>query len=207
MRAMRPSLLPLLAAVLVFAGCEHRLPINRGMAAGIADNVQRSQGLSWGDPIEVLTPTTPDADGHRWWQMRYAGGELRLIIVDAESGWGRLPPAGYVPRGRPQPPLPPQLSAAMVQDGSVIYALTIPAAFDDAGRGNLEREAARLNSLAAKTDLHPLFSVHTDHSGRVALIYGWQGDRGMARDEHVAQWVALRTGYAPTAQWMDLLAR
>lgn len=210
---MRWNLVPVVVGVLALqCGCESRPVITRGLAAGIADNVQRTQGVNWGDPIEVLPPTAPDAAGHAWWQLRYAAGpgqsvDDRLIVVDADSGWGRLPPAGYVPRGRPQPPPPAQGTASMLQDGSFLYCLTVPVVTDEAAQAALEREAARLNALAAQTDLHPLFSVRVDRSGRATLLYGWQGDRGMARDEHVAQWVALRTTYAPTAQWTDLLAR
>lgn len=197
-------------AVLVMVGCVSPPPISRGAAAGIADNVQRAHSMNWGDPVEVLPPSAPDAQGHRWWQVRYTGSPPRLIIIDADTGWGRLPPADYVPRGHVQPP-PPVAGVAgrapMLLEGSFIYCLTAPAEVPDAAVAELEREAARLNALAATTDLYPMFSVRTDRSGRTSLIYGWQGDRGMARDEHVAQWVAVRTTYAATAQWSDLLPR
>ena len=193
--------------IVSLAGCVAPAPITRGAAAGIADNVQRAHSMSWGDPIEVLPPSTPDADGHRWWQVRYAGTPARLIIIDADTGWGRLPSSDYVPRGQLQPPPPVDGRAPLVQEGSFIYCLTAPTVADEAGVIQLDREAARLNALAGTTDLYPLFSVRTDRSGRSSLIYGWQGDRGMARDEHVAQWVAVRTTYAATAQWSDLLPR
>ena len=193
---------------LLTVGCVAPPPISRGAAAGIADNVQRAHSMNWGDPVEVLPPSAPDAQGHRWWQVRYPGTPPRLILIDADSGWGRLPPADYVARGQAQvPPSPAAARPPMLQDGSFIYCLTAPAEADAAAVAELEREAARLNALAATTDLYPLFSVRTDRSQRSALIYGWQGDRGMARDEHVAQWVALRTTYAPTAVWSDLLPR
>jgi hypothetical protein len=105
------------------------------------------------------------------------------------------------------PPSPLPARAPMLQDGSFIYCLKAPAELGDGGVAELEREAARLNALAATTNLYPLFSVRTDHTGKSALIYGWQGDRGMAQDERLGQWVALRTAYAPTAYWSDLLPR
>lgn len=200
--------LGLVFVLLMVVGCVAPAPISRGAAAGIADNVQRAHSMNWGDPVEVLPPSPPDAHGHRWWQVRYAGTPARLIIIDADTGWGRLPPADYVPRGQPQPPLPPTTGRApMLLEGSFIYCLTAPAEVSADASAELDREAARLNALAATTDLYPMFSVRTDRSGRSSLIYGWQGDRGMARDEHVAQWVAVRTTYAATAQWSDLLPR
>ena len=209
MRCMRRILQIGLAFVAIAgAGCVAPAPISRGAAAGIADNVQRAHSMNWGDPVEVLPPSPPDAQGHRWWQVRYAGTPARLIIIDADTGWGRLPPADYVPRGQPQPPPPVTAGRApLVSEGSFIYCLTAPVELPEAALAELEREAARLNALAATTDLYPLFSVRTDRSGRSSLIYGWQGDRGMVRDDHVAQWVAVRTTYAPTATWSDLLSR
>jgi hypothetical protein len=194
--------------LMLLVGCVAPPPIARGAAAGIADNVQRAHSLDWGDPVEVLPPSAPDAQGHCWWQLRYAGTPPRLILVDAETGWGRLPSADYVPRGQVHmPPSPLPARAPMLQDGSFIYCLKPPAELGDGGVAELEREAARLNALAATTNLYPLFSVRTDHAGKSALIYGWQGDRGMAQDERLGQWIALRTAYAPTAYWSDLLPR
>ena len=185
--------------VLSLAACETRQPITRGQAASIGDNVQRQYGLAWGDPEEVLPPA-PGADGHRWWQLRYADGHF--ILVDADSGWGRLPAEGYRPRMRAV--AAHTTSASVVEEGSLVLRLSEPVARDPDGEGELEREAARLNVLAAQTGLHPLFSLRKDREGRSSLLWGWQGDRGVARDEHAVEWVRLRTTYSGP-EWVDLL--
>jgi hypothetical protein len=205
-----PRPIALLALVLaVLASCESRPPLARAQVAAIADNTQREFGLNWGDPDEVLPPET-GVDGHRWWQVRYrtgADGALRLILVDHDSGWGRLPPEGYAPRITPARPAPSASAAATapaLAEGSWLLVLEPHAQVDGARAGELAREAMRLNALAAGNGLYPAFTVHQDRAGRQALVYGWQGDRGMARDERVAEWVRLRTAYAQAA-WLDLL--
>lgn len=190
-------------------GCDKRPPINRGQAAAIADNVQRQNGVDWGDPTEVLEPA-PGADGRSWWQLRYRGEHL--ILVDGASGWGRLPPPGYQPRIKVRQVAAPALSgqpaatpatAPIVTEGSQVLRLTDPAELSPEALGTLEREAAQLNVTAAQTGLHPLFSVRTDRQGRSTLLYGWQGDRGMARDEKAVDWVKSRTARVPV--WVELL--
>ena len=188
--------------ILASAGCEPRLPIVRGEAIAIAGNVQRAAGVDWGDPTEALEPPAEAApDGHRWWQIRYPNG--RILVVDAESGWGRTPPAGYVPRVRVRDSAA-LVPAPMVQEGSLVLELTEPAVLDDDHEAALEREAAQLNAQAAQSGLYPLFSVHHDRQGKVSLLYGWQGDRGIAEDHHAVDWVRLRTTYQEP-RWVDLL--
>lgn len=196
---MRCWLIPV--AVLLIAGCESRPPINRGQAAGIADNLQRERGLAWGDPEESLEPAATGTDGHRWWQLRYRDGGI--ILVDADSGWARLPPPGYVARARAARGHALEPAPVIVEEGSLVLRLTEPVELPTEREGELEREAARLNQLATQTGLHPLFSLRTDRQGRASLLYGWQGDRGIARDQRVTEWVRVRTTYAPA--WVDLL--
>lgn len=195
---------PLIAIALLLgvAGCEPRTPLSRGQAASIADNVQRQNGVNWGDPIEVLPPPPSSPDGHRWWQVRYHGD--RLILVDADSAWGRLPPEGYVPVVAAASAHASAATATVLLEGSWVLHLTTPAELDGDHLGALEREAVRLNALAAQTGLQPVFSVRTDRQGRSVLLYGWQGDRGIAQDLHVSEWVGL---HAPdrAAVWVDLL--
>ena len=196
---MRCWLIPV--AFLLLTSCEARPPINRAQAAGIADNLQRERGLAWGDPEEALEPAAPGADGHRWWQLRYRDGGV--ILVDGDSGWARLPPAGYAPRARAVHTRASDPVPVVVAEGSLVLRLTEPAELATEREGELEREAARLNELATRTGLHPLFSLRTDRQGRASLLYGWQGDRGIAEDHHAVDWVRLRTSY--TAAWIDLL--
>lgn len=197
--------LPLLA---LLAACETRAPLTRGQVAAIADNVQRAEGLAWGDPIEVLPPGLADAQGRRWWQLRYPGGEggaERVLVVDDVSGWGRLPPAGYLMRLPAwQPPRPGVPQAVALAEGSHVLVLAGPEVVDAAQAGVWEREAARLNALAGGSGLYPVFSVHRDRQGRSSLVYGWQGDRGMAKDEKVRDWLRARTAWKD-AWWADLL--
>lgn len=227
LRAMIRPLAALPLLLLALAACESRPPLARVQVAVIADNVQREFGLNWGDPEEVLPPETAP-DGHRWWQVRYhpgTDGAQRLILVDHDSGWGRLPPDGYAPRiapARPAAPAPllaspvnPGVSAGATSaaatvpppglvEGPFLLVLEAHAQVDGVRAGELAREAMRLNALAGGSGLYPAFSVHQDRNGRQALVYGWQGDRGMARDERVAEWVRLRTTYKQ-AGWLDLL--
>lgn len=199
---MRCWLIPVsVVTALLIAGCESRPPLNRGQAVGSADNLQRERGLAWGDPEESLEPATAGTDGHRWWQLRYRDGGI--ILVDADSGWARLPPADYVARARAVPRPASDPAPVVIEEGSLVLRLTEPAEIATEREGELEREAARLNQLATRTGLHPLFSLRTDRQGRACLLYGWQGDRGIARDERVAEWVRLRTVYATA--WVDLL--
>ncbi len=205
---MRTWLLPLLAllplVVLLLTGCEPRQQIVRGQVVVIADNLLHSEGKDLGDPVEVLEPVAPAADGHRWWQVQYRDGTY--VLVDALSGWARWPAAGYQPQLKAKPVHKATPGIAIVREGSLVLQLTPPTELASDAAGTLEREAARLNALAATTGLHPLFSVRTDRQNRSSLLYGWQGDRGIAQDQAVADWVTLHTTYTEP-QWVDLLSR
>lgn len=205
---MRSPLILLVAILLVIMGCEQRQPLNRSMAVAIADHYQRYQNVNWGDPIEVMPPGPPDDHGRTWWQMRYLpgpDGERRMILVDDGSAWARLPGADYLervpPRARPSAANPLQ-----VAEGSWIVRLAAPRAVDDAERVKLQREVIRLNTLAGQTGLVPIFSLRTHGDGQAELIYGWQADRGIARDELVLDWLHRRTSYVDAA-WEDLTSR
>jgi hypothetical protein len=190
-----------LPAVLLLTACEPRAPLNRGQVVAIGDNLQRQEGVMWGDPAEVLAPG-PAADGRSWWQVRYPGGEL--VLVDATTGWARRPWAGYAPRSQAVPVAAVAGATPLVViDGSLVYQLAAPEELTTERLGEMEREAARLNALAVQYQLHPLFSLRIDRQGRSSLLYGWQGDRGIARDEHIADWVRLRTPWR--GEWIELL--
>ncbi len=207
-RFLFPPVLAAVAIIAVLAGCQASRPLERSQITTLADNMQIREGLSWGSPREVMEPGPADADGHRWWQLRYVEskdpGAARIILVDADSGWARLPPAGWTMRIVPHP-APPVTVPTLVKDGSAILVVIEPQPVTTPRLGELEREAARLNAIAARTDLWPLFKVHTDKAGRTSLIYGWQGDRGIAQDDRIRDWIQIRAG-VKTARWVDLSA-
>lgn len=195
-----------LVLLLLLTGCEERIPLNQSMAVSIADHYQRYQNVNWGDPTEVLAPGEPDAQGRRWWQMRYragADGERRMVVVDDASGWARFPAPDYIervpPRSRPDANHPLQ-----VAEGGWVLRLAKARPLDAARRVELEREVIRLNTLAGQTGLVPIFSLRLHSDGQGGIIYGWQADRGVARDEQVLDWVKRRTGYGEDAAWEDL---
>jgi hypothetical protein len=203
MRVVQSSALAVL--LLMSTACEQRAPLGQGEVAGIADHLQLREHLNWGDPIEVLPPARSDADGHLWWQARYANGpdgSSRIIIVDDESGWSRLPPPGYVARSKPLGK-PSAAVPVVAAEGPFVLLLTPSQEEDDQGRLVLEREVVRLNALAGSNGLIPLFSLRHGHDNQVSIVYGWQGDQGIAKDPRVVEWIALRTPYHDT-HWVDL---
>ena len=208
--ALRPAqrlgamLLPGAVVLVALIGCEPRQQIVRGQVVVMADNLLRSEGKDYGDPIEVLEGTGPAADGHRWWQVRYRNGAY--VLVDAHSGWARWPSADFQPQIKAKSASQATPAVAIVQEGTLVLQVTAPTELSTDAVGTLEREVARLNALAATTGLHPLFSVRTDRQGRSSLLYGWQGDRGIAHDQAVVDWVKLHTTYADMV-WVDLLTR
>jgi hypothetical protein len=203
---MRPFLFFALAIALLLIACDQRPPVAAFDARAAAENLCLRERLLWGDAVEQLAPATPDSDGRSTWQVRFApaaDGTHRLVLVDAATGWARQPPPGYVPR-RAAIVAGAQVQPGVVRDGIAILIIAEPqAGLDAAAIGRLTREAARLNDLASRTGLWPLFSVHTDQAGRVGLVYGWQGDRGIERDEDIAAWMRTRAGIA-TPRWVDL---
>jgi hypothetical protein len=195
------------AALLLGSGCEGRDPITQAQASAAAEHLQRRDDFDWGDAVEVLPPAEVDERGRSWWQIRYKAGDqgvARVLLVDATSGWAKQPPPGYVvriaPTGHPSSDRP-----VTVEDGSWLLRLAVPESVDGTRHAVLEREATRLNILAANTGLVPLFSLRDTKSGSVELLYGWQGDRGIARNERVLEWVKLRTNYH-AAEWKDMAA-
>jgi len=197
----RMRVVSLAVVALVLVGCDPRPPITRTQVGVIADNLQRRDGMAWGDPRDIQPPA--EFAGHRWWQVTYANGQV--ILVDADSGWARLPMEGYAIR-RPAAPLTVATPVpAVVTEGSWVLVIEPSVRRSVTEEGALEREATRLNALATRTGLVPLFSVRVDRKGQSALVYGWQGDRGIAQDPSLEAWLTLRTEHrAP--RWIDLLA-
>lgn len=194
------------ALLLALSGCEDRPPISRAQVVSNAYNLQLRDGLNWGDAIETLVPASPDDRGHRWWQVRYRPGNdgaVRILLVDAESGWVRYPPAGYVPR-LPPPPKISSDQALTVAEGSHILVVTPWRPVNSPEeRRTLDQEVLRLNALATNTGLNPLFSLREGRDQQVSIVYGWKNDRGIERQERVVEWMTARTPYRDVV-WEDL---
>jgi hypothetical protein len=196
------------ALLLVLAGCEDRPPISRAQVVSNAYNLQLRDGLTWGDAVETLAPVGEDDRGKRWWQVRYRSGnngEVRILLVDAETGWARHPPAGYVPRL----PLPAKTTGDQpltIAEGTWIVVVAPAKTVDAEQRHALEQEVLRLNALGTNTGLMPLFSLREQRDQQVSLVYGWQHDRGIAREPRVVDWLTLRTPYRDVT-WEDLAPR
>lgn len=204
----RMFLVPAAVMVLLVAGCEDRAPITRAQVVSNAYNLQLRDGLVWGDAIEELPPAEADEHGRRWWQIRYRpgpAGEVRIMLVDGESGWARQPPAGYVPR-LTQAPKATGDQPLTVAEGPYVLVVTPAKALDAEQRRALEHEILRLNALATNTGLMPLFSLREQRDQQLSLIYGWSHDHGIAREPRVVDWLTLRTPYREPV-WEDLAPR
>jgi hypothetical protein len=204
------QILPLLVVVLAWclAGCENRDPLGRAQVVALADHLQRRDGFDWGQPIEVISAGEADARGRSWWQVRYpdgGDGVARVILVDADSGWARLPPAGYrlrtTPAGSPSSERPVETSR-----GSFVLLVTPPEAASADRETALDRETVRLNELARNTGLGSLFSLRHGRDGRIGIIFGWHDEHGIARDERVVEWLTVRTPHRGFV-WEDLATR
>jgi hypothetical protein len=205
----RSALVVLVALLLLLAACDERQPLSRGRAAAIAGNVCLADQLVWGEPIEVLPPAASDAAGRSWWQVRYYapnGSAPRVVLVDDASGWGRRPGADYAVRVRPAPRAVAAAAAVQAQPGSAVLILVEPALRNGADVAALEHDAVRLNQAATAAGMPPLFQARRDAGDRVSLLYGWQGDSGIAMDEALRDWV-VRQGDFAQARWADLLER
>jgi hypothetical protein len=210
MHRVVPGLMIVLVAawLLLGVGCEHRGPLSSAEVITLGDDLMIREGFSWGTPIEILSPESADASGHRWWQLRYVDalegpGSQRLLIVDGDTGWAQLPYAGYRVRTKAVLSRGSTPPAVVVQDGPFVLLLTPPSVLAHDARGALEAEAARLNAEAASSGLYPLFLVRRDDQGRSALVYGWQSDHGIQRDTAVTMWLSHHSSYT-AATWVDL---
>jgi hypothetical protein len=195
----------LAAILLLLSACETRAPLTQGEVGGIADHLQLRENLSWGEATEILAAASSDADGKHWWQVRYhdaPDGAARVILVDDDSGWARLPMPGYALRLTPS--AKPSLSTPVVAaEGGFVLVLTPAESVDQVRRTALEREVVRLNALSGGNGLIPLFSLRRGRDEQVSIVYGWQGDQGIAKDARVVEWITARTPYH-TPRWVDL---
>ena len=205
----RMSLVPLAALLLLSTGCEDRPPLSRAQAVSNAYNLQLRDGLNWGDAIETVAPAAADDRGKRWWQMRYrpgADGEIRMMLVDAESGWARRPAAGYVPRLPPPSKITGEQSLTVAEGSLILVVTPWRPVTDPEQRRTLDQEILRLNALATNTGLTPLFSLRAGRDQQVSIIYGWKNDHGIAREERVVEWMTARTPYRDVV-WEDLVPK
>jgi hypothetical protein len=199
------SLLAALALLAVLLGCEGRPPLNRAQVIGAADSLLLRENLAWGEAVEVLPPDRPDADGRRWWQVRYgpgADGAPRLVLLDDESRWARLPPPDWSPRV-PAASRSSDPSRVSLQAGPSVLLVSGMESFPEERRAALLVDVAELNRLADRSGLHPAFSLRQARDGGLQIVYGWQGDHGTARDERIRDWLALRTRWRDSV-WLDV---
>lgn len=204
-------LLLLLWSAFAFSGCLYRPPPPPGAVVSLADSHLMAHELDYGPVDRIWRPrNAPDANGRRWWQVDYRvpgdNSRIERVLVDAETGWTMFPPDGYVPMTsavkRRGPPLFVE-DAVEVAEGSAI--LVIRSARDGTlEAAALEARAMELNGLARNQQVVPLFATRETRDGQVALIYGWQGTRGMAPDLELEAWVR-RHEPDSDPQWLDLL--
>lgn len=88
-------LLTLCLAALACAACQTRLPLSRAEAASSALNWCVRENKAWGDPVEITKPGEADAEGRRFWTVRFAAqpGENTVLLVNAANGWSKPAPA------------------------------------------------------------------------------------------------------------------
>ncbi len=203
MRTTWSLIIALVLALLV--GCEDRVFITRAQVVSNAGHLQIRDDFKWGEPIEVLDPSEPDANNKFWWQLRYHPGKdgvPRIIIVDSETGWARLPPPGY----RPRMAAPPKVSSSQplsIDEGSFILVILPDVDADQERQKEIAKEAARLNDLASNTGLTPMFSIRPTRDGRSSLIYGWHNNTGIKQSERIVEWLTVRTPYRDPV-WINL---
>jgi hypothetical protein len=187
-------------------GCQQpRPPLSHGIAANCADSLLLNEQLSWGEAVEVLPPDCSDLHGCRWWQVRYKPGPdaaPRLVLVDDQTRWARFPPSDWVPRVKATAPSI-EAGPSRLQAGP--WILDVIGVGFEAPEQRAQRlvDANELNQIASRTGLVPAFSVREQRDGRVQLVYGWQGDDGMTRDEKVRDWLRLRSRWQNSV-WIDL---
>lgn len=199
----------LVIAVLVLVACTERPPPNEAQISAMASALIEKEGLVWGPVTSVWPPGEADADGRRWWQVDYREyRQIRhpVVLVDAESGWARFAEPGE----RVRVGISPQRSRTVDRpsspsgpDGTTWILILRDFPLDE--REAAGKEAERLNAMAASTALRPLFSVRSTTTAGLQLVYGWDGERGIRRDEAVVDYLS-RWGEPLPERWVDLSA-
>ncbi len=194
-----------LLVLLVIIGCEGRPPLNRAQVVGAGDSLLLRENLAWGEAKEVLPPDRADAAGRRWWQIRYApgpDGRDRIVLLDDDSRWARLPPSDWIPRVAPVS-RSADPARVTLQSGPSILLVSGTETYAEERRAQLLVDIADLNRTAERTGLHPAFSLRQDRDGSLRIVYGWQDDHGIARDERIRDWLGLRTRWTSSV-WVDV---
>ena len=188
---------------MLLLGCvEERVAPTRGQVSAFAEQFLLGQEWDWG-PIERYWEPTEDGGRHgRYWQIDFHGpvssGHAPILLVDAETGWVRLPPADYRRRVDIRPATTPARPAVVIAPGSWIHVL---AEVEDTATAR--EQVQRLNERALADGLAPLFVVRAPRQGPPQLVYGWDGASGILRDGTVSAWLR-QLGSWPQARWVDL---
>ena len=186
--------------VLSLTSCEQREPLSQGLVMAQADVFIEDKGWQWGPIRQVWQPalesggeSAAEIRGSRWWQVDFHGphqdGLLPIVLVDADTGWVRLPPADYQPRQS-------RLPETSLQAGS--YVLVLEGATDD-----LVEERDRLNAQAESDGHVPLFVIRESRRHGKQLVYGWNGSNGLALDPSIRAWVVAQASWADV-YWLGL---
>lgn len=171
--------------LLGLASCSPPRPQNVFQAVAAAENYQEREGLSWGMAWSVIEPSYPNLDGRIFIQVAYApdpaSGDPRIILVNRDTGWVRLPPQDYVQvpntNGRPVYP-----SSAVSVPGDAFLVVTNFSGTHE----KLIAKAKELSALCPADHLAPLFSIKKiDDQER--LIYGRQGSLGLGNPQNQLQ--------------------
>ncbi|MFW5750026.1 MAG: hypothetical protein ACOCZK_00110 [Planctomycetota bacterium] len=206
---------PLLLATLLGLGCDPaREPegpaVARGRAMAAADAYLDHRELDWGAIVRVWQPEADPLLEGLWWQIDYRvgpAGEHRCLLVDAQSAWVRRPPADYRARIdlRATSPAVPRTGRVRERpvredDDTWIVVCEPPHAPgpDQAGR------VAELNA-AVRGRWRELFTLRELPGDRVQVVYGWEGDSGIVRDDELLHALRQLPGCSG-ARWIDLAA-
>ena len=183
---------------------ERRAWWSRPLAMANADAQVMRQQLNWG-PIDRVFEPAPWRDG-MWWQINYhppVGEEGPcIILVDANSGWARLPPSDYAPRVMASPGssatsnVARPLAAPEAPRGTWVLQIDAAEYQDD-----LPGLALQVNDLARSKGLPAIAVVRMSPSPHV--VYGWQGDYGMEYDPSLVHWLQ-QSRPAWRTVWIDL---
>ncbi len=206
---------PLLLASVLALGCDPAREssgpaVARGRAMAAADAYLDHRELDWGPIVRVWQPEADPLLEGLWWQIDYRvgpAGTHRCLLVDAQSAWVRRPPEGYRARidlraTSPAVPRAPPGGARPVREDDdtwiVVCEAPHPPGPDPAGR------VAALNA-AVRGRWRELFTLRELPGGRVQLVYGWEGDSGIVRDDELLHTLRELPGCAG-ARWFNLAA-
>ncbi len=183
-----------LIGVLLLCACDQQRSdtpaIVRGQAMAHADHLVEYRRLDWGPIITTWEPAPVPGLRGVWWQIDYRPGEtVRSVLVDAESGWARLPPDAV--------PLRRQASGLTPVSGHWIIVLEDPQVEDGSGPARVEALNAQLAG-----DIEALVSLRRLPDGRVQAVYGWRDGTGIQRDARIAERIQRRLGQP--VRWRDL---